>query len=242
MNDNAYNRAPAMTGELSPARIQGAFINRVFGWMTAALAVTGLISWGISRSSMADFAIRNQGAFMLLLIVEVVTVIALSAAINKISAPMAGIGLMFFAALNGLTLSWIFLAYTPDAIYATFFVTCGMFGGTGLFGYLTKRDLSGIGSMCAMALWGLILASIVNIFWFNRTADLVISCFGVLIFVGLTAWDMQKIKQLSLMSADGSLEAEIGRKYAVFGALTLYLDFINLFLLLLRLFGGGSRR
>ena len=103
--------------------------------------------------------------------------------------------------------------------------------------YIAKQS-----GMCGMALWGLIVAMLINMFWANSTFSLLISICGVVLFTGLTAWDMQKIKQLSLMSADGSLEAEIGRKYAVFGALTLYLDFINLFLLLLRLFGGGSRR
>ena len=134
-------------------------------------------------------------------------------------------------------MSWIFLAYELGSVAHVFFVTCGTFAGMSIYGYVTRRDLSGIGSFCGMALWGLIIAGIVNIFWHNNMADFVISCIGVLIFVGLTAYDTQKIKQLALASAEGGISEEESKKYAIIGALELYLDFVNLFLYLLRLFG-----
>ena len=238
MNDN-YDRAPAALGaEISRGLTQSGFINRVFGWMTAGLAVTGAISYGIAHSSMSEFVLANQGTYLLLILLELGVVIGLSAAINRISATVATLGFLLFAVLNGLTLSWIFLAYEPSSIYATFFVTSGTFGGVGLFGWLTKRDLSGIGGLCGMALWGLILATLVNMFWTNSTVSLFISYAGVAIFVGLTAWDIQKIKQLSFAVEDGDVEADLGKKLAIFGALELYLDFINIFLYILRIFGN----
>jgi len=118
------------------------------------------------------------------------------------------------------------------------FFPCGMFGAAGLYGYVTKRDLSGIGGIAFMALFGLIIASIVNIFWFNTMVDKLICYAGVIIFVALTAWDLQRIKQMSFAVADGRIDESAGRKYAIYGALNLYLDFINLFLFLLRLFAG----
>ena len=185
MNDN-YDRAPAaLEAEVSRGLTQSGFINRVFGWMTAGLALTGAISYGIAHSSMSEFVLANQGTYLLLILLELGVVIGLSAAINRLSATVATLGFLLFAVLNGLTLSWIFLAYEPSSIYATFFVTSGTFGGVGLFGWLTKRDLSGIGGLCGMALWGLILATIVNIFWTNSTVSLFISYAGVAIFVGL---------------------------------------------------------
>ena len=146
---------------------------------------------------------------------------------------------MFFiyAAINGVTLSWIFLAYQLGSVANAFFVTCGTFAGMSIYGYITKKDLSGIGAFCGMALWGLIIAGIINIFFHNDMAQFVISCFGVLIFVGLTAYDTQKIKQLAFAAADGEIDSESAKKMAVIGALQLYLDFVNLFIYLLRLFG-----
>ena len=238
MNDN-YDRAPAaLEAEVSRGLTQSGFINRVFGWMTAGLALTGAVSYGIAHSSMSEFVLANQGTYLLLILLELGVVIGLSAAINRLSATVATLGFLLFAVLNGLTLSWIFLAYEPSSIYATFFVTSGTFGGVGLFGWLTKRDLSGIGGLCGMALWGLILATIVNIFWTNSTVSLFISYAGVAIFVGLTAWDIQKIKQLSFAVEDGDVDTELGKKLAIFGALELYLDFVNLFLYILRIFGN----
>ena len=129
MNDN-YDRAPAaLEAEVSRGLTQSGFINRVFGWMTAGLALTGAISYGIAHSSMSEFVLANQGTYLLLILLELGVVIGLSAAINRLSATVATLGFLLFAVLNGLTLSWIFLAYEPSSIYATFFVTSGTFGG-----------------------------------------------------------------------------------------------------------------
>ena len=227
------------TAARSAAEIQSSFINRVFGWMTAGLALTGVIAYFTAAYLETHIeALRKFGnAILILMVIEIVLVIGLSAAVNRISAALATAGFLLYAALNGVTLSVIFLAYTSQSVAATFFVTSGTFGALGLYGWLTKRDLTSIGSLCFMGLLGLIIASIVNMFFHNNTAAMVISWIGVLVFVGLTAYDAQKIKQLAIAVGDGESDEETGSKLAVFGALTLYLDFINLFLYLLRIFG-----
>ncbi|MDR0933099.1 MAG: Bax inhibitor-1/YccA family protein [Victivallales bacterium] len=218
---------------------QGEFVNRVFGWMTVGLALTGAVAWAVYNiPQLFQFVVNSPGIYTVLIILELVVVIAMSAAINKLSAAGAAACFVLFSILNGLTLSWIFAAYQMSSLAATFFVTSGTFGGAGLYGYLTKRDLSGVGGLAILGLWGLILASIVNIFWYNNLVDRIICYLGVLIFIGLTAWDIQKIKRLSSAVANGEIEDKVGRKYAVYGALELYLDFVNLFLFFLRLFGG----
>jgi len=223
----------------SVAEIQNAFINRVFGWMTAGLALTGVIANAVASYIQSHQELMPQfSKFLLpLMIVELLLVIGLSAAVGRLSAALATGAFLLYAALNGVTLSVIFLAYTASSIATTFFITSGTFGALGLYGWLTKRDLTAIGSLCFMGLIGLIIASIVNMFFYNGTAALVISWIGVLIFVGLTAYDAQKIKRLAIAVGDGEVDDETGKKFAVIGALTLYLDFINLFLYLLRIFG-----
>ena len=216
------------------------FINRVFGWMFIGLAVTGGISWYLGTYQQ-ELIVQYYKAYWIFCLAEIGVVIALSAGIRKFNSMLAALLFMVFAALNGVTLSWIFIRYSTDVIAGTFFITSGTFGAMGLIGYLTKKDLSSVGGLCTMGLFGLIIASLVNMFWYNRTADLVISCIGVLIFVGLTAWDVQKIKLLAIELAETSAASRDVKKYAVFGALTLYLDFINLFLFLLRLIGGGRK-
>lgn len=228
-----------MPAQYSPGAIalQNAFVNRVFGWMTAGLALTGFIAYYLS-SNYPGLIIKYHGLYTLLALLEIVVVIGLSWAVDKISAFVALIGFLFFAALNGVTLSWIFFAYDASSIAKTFFATSATFGAMGLFGYITKKDLTGVGSLCFMGLIGLIIASLLNMIWPNSRAGLVISIVGVLIFVGLIAYDTQKIKQLALAVSEGEADEETGKKYAIFGALTLYLDFVNLFLYLLRLLGN----
>ena len=241
--DENYTRNSAAAAESSCVRsgnVLNGFINRVFGWMFAGLAATGAISWYLGTYQIEKI-LQYRKLYLFLVIAEFLVVIALSAGIRKFSAMMAALLFMVFALLNGLTLSWIFIAYSPDVIAGTFFATSGTFGIMGLYGYLTKRDLSSMGSLCSMGLIGLVIASLINMFWYNRTADLIISYAGVLIFVGLTAWDVQKIKLLAIELAETSASMRDVRKYAVFGALELYLDFINLFLFLLRIFGGGRK-
>ena len=218
------------------ARIQSAFINRVYSWMSTGLAVTGAVAWYLGTQKI-EFILRHSNWFLPLMVVEVLLVMALGWMINKISSFAAGAMFFVYSALNGVTLSWIFLAYQIGSVANVFFVTCATFAGMSVYGYITKRDLTGIGSFCGMALWGLVIAGIINIFWHNDMAQFVISCFGVLVFVGLTAYDTQKIKQLAAASAEGEMDEENMKKTAVIGALQLYLDFINLFLYLLRLFG-----
>ena len=221
------------------AALQNAFVNRVFGWMTAGLALTGAVAW-YTAAHYAQLILKHSGLYLVLVLLELAVVIGLSFAIKKIGAALALAGFLFFAALNGLTLSWIFLAYDPGSIAKTFFATSATFGAMGLYGYLTKRDLTTLGSLCFMGLLGIILASIVNMIWPNNTVGFVISIIGVLIFVGLVAYDTQKIKEMAVAVGEGAVEEETGKKLAIFGALSLYLDFVNLFLYILRLV--GSRR
>ena len=236
-DNNSYDRAPSEIGARSFAQIQASFINKVFGWMTLGLAITGIISV-VLATQYGDAVLKYRGLYPVLLVAEVLLVLGLSFLINKINSAVAFIGFIAFAVLNGITLSWIFFVYTPQSIAATFFTTSGTFGAMGLYGYMTKRDLTTVGNLCFMGLFGIIIASIVNMFFYNYTANLIISIIGVIIFVGLVAYDTQKIKQLSLAVADGQLSEEEGKKGAIIGALTLYLDFINLFLYILRLFGN----
>ena len=178
---------------------------------------------------------QNSMLFWGVLIAEVVLVMYMSARINKISFTTATLLFIAYSILNGVTLSILFLIYTASSIATTFFVTAGTFGAMALFGYVTKKDLTRIGSLCIMGVIGLIIASVVNMFLHNTMMDMIISYVGVLLFVGLTAYDAQKIKHL--LSGDDIEVNESTQKTALLGALTLYLDFINLFIYLLRILG-----
>ena len=203
--------------------------------MTLALVVTGLVSWFCANSTAyLQFMFSNRWAMWALMIVEIGMVIGISGALRKMSSLTAGLLFYLFAVVNGLMLAPIFLIYTGASIAKTFFITAGTFGAMSVFGFTTGQDLSKIGNILFMALIGLIIASVVNIFAHSDTLGWIISFAGVIIFVGLTAWDTQQIKQMaSVMPA-----SETGR-LATLGALTLYLDFINLFLYLLRFFGSS---
>jgi uncharacterized protein len=224
----ASSQARAESEELS-------FVQRVFAWMAIGLTITGAIAAVIGTS--VDETWWDEHGMLLfgLIILELAVVFGLIFAINKINSTLAIAAFFFYSALNGVTLSIIFAVYTTASIAGTFFVTAGMFGAMAAIGWITKRDLSKLGSILIMALIGIILASIVNIFLKNEAIYWVITYAGVAIFCGLTAYDMQKIKRLQEAGADAY--SEQGKKAAVMGALTLYLDFINLFLFLLRIFG-----
>ena len=243
-SDDKYTRSGEAAGNeavyVANGNVQNAFINRVFGWMFAGLAVSGGVSWYLGTHCV-ELIMKYSGAYLFLAIAEIVLVIVLSAGLRKFSAATAAVLFVIFALLNGVTLSWIFMAYEVGVLAKAFFAASGTFGAMGLIGYTTRRDLSGVGGICTMGLIGLIIASVVNMIWYNGTADLIISWVGILIFVGLTAWDVQKIKRLAIAADEGAISASDAKKYAVVGALELYLDFINLFLFLLRLFGGGRR-
>ena len=210
-----------------------AYLTRVYGWMTAALAVTGVVSMLTASSEAAmRFIFANRGVFFGLMIGEVLLVVVLAAAVHKMSAGLATLAFMAYAALNGLTLAAIFLLYTKGSIATTFFVTGGTFGAMAVWGATTKRSLDGLGHFVMMGLIGLIIASIVNIFLGSEMLYWLTTYAGVLIFTGLTAYDTQKIRQARLGATTQG---------AISGALMLYLDFINLFLYLLRLLGDRRR-
>ena len=213
------------------------FLAKVFNWMAIGLALTGGVAFLTANTGLAR-AIVATPLFFILILAELGLVFFLSARIEKIQ-PATATGLFVgYSVLNGLTLSSIFLAYTTASIAATFFIPAGMFGAMAVYGLVTKRDLAAMGSFLFMGLIGIILASIVNIFLKSSSLYWTISVIGVLVFVGLTAWDVQKIKNMGEQGIMSQGEGAI-RKGAILGALALYLDFINLFLMLLRFFGGS---
>lgn len=212
------------------------FLLNVYNWMTMGLALTGLVAFGVSTSeTLLEFILLNPFIFYGLMIAQLLVVIVLSAAINKMPSAVAIGAFFLYSFLTGLTFSFIFLVYTGTSIAYTFFICAAMFASVSVFGYITKMNLAGVGTFMMMGLFGLIIASVVNIFLQNSMLDMMISYIGVLIFVGLTAWDTQKIKRAAQQM---SFETEEGKKVAVMGALSLYLDFINMFLFLLRIMGN----
>ena len=213
------------------------FLAKVFNWMAIGLAVTGGVAFLTAESGMARTLVASP-LFFVLVLAELGMVFYLSARIEKLQ-PGTATGLFLgYSILNGLTLSTIFLAYTHTSIAGTFLVTAGMFGAMAVYGMVTKRDLSGMGSFMFMGLIGILLASVVNIFLKSSVLYWAISAIGVLVFVGLTAYDVQKIKNIGEEGIMQQGDAAI-RKGSIIGALALYLDFINLFLMLLRFFGGS---
>ena len=210
-------------------------MRKVYLWMTLALAITGFTAYGVATSPGILQAIyTNKILFFGLIIAELALVFGVSAAINRISLTMATLMFILYSVINGALLSYIFLFYTASSVATVFFITAGTFGAMALLGYTTKTDLSSMGKILFMALIGLVIATIVNLFIKSPGFTLILSYVGVLIFVGLTAWDSQKIKQMLLQTPDAG---EGAQKLALLGALTLYLDFINLFIYLLRIFG-----
>lgn len=224
----------AYTPEAAVARQRSA-MNQVYLWMTAGLLVTAGIAQLTARSeTLLRFIYGNVVVFFGLLIAEIFLVGFLALRIQKLSIGAATAIFVGYAALNGLTLSAILLRYTGESIASTFLVTAGTFGVMSLIGYTTKADLSRVGTIALMGLIGIIIASVVNIFLKSSSVYWIISFIGVIIFVALTAADTQKIKRMMAQSDDQSIG-----KLAIMGALTLYLDFINLFLFLLRIMGGS---
>jgi uncharacterized protein len=210
------------------------FINIVYAWMCAGLALTGLVAWWLSTRPDLMQQVFRMPVLIGLFIAEIALVFTISAAVNKLSATTATALFMLYSALNGLTLAGIFLIYTGASLGSTFLVTAGTFGAMSVYGMVTKRDLTRIGSFLFMALIGMIIASVVNIFLRSTAMYWIITYAGVLIFVGLTAYDTQRLKMVAAATAH---DPAMAARYAVNGALTLYLDFINLFLLLLRVLG-----
>ncbi|MBO4821897.1 MAG: Bax inhibitor-1/YccA family protein [Prevotella sp.] len=212
----------------------GTLMRKVYTWMTLALAITAGAAYYVAKSGLV-YSLFNSGLIWGLIIAELVLVIALSAAIRKLSLTVATIMFVIYSLINGVTLSSIFMAYEIKTIGTVFLITAATFGAMAVLGYTTKKDLSGMGRFMLIALIGVIIATLVNIFLLKSAGfDLLLSYAGVLIFAGLTAYDTQKIKEMcnSFEYADASAQ-----KLALLGALSLYLDFINLFIYLLRIFG-----
>lgn len=210
------------------------FFNSVYAWMASGVALSALVAWWVSTQPQLMAQIFRGPALIILFVIQIGLVIAVSAAINKISATVATALFMLYSALNGLTLSAIFIVYTGASLVTTFAAAGGMFAAMSVYGFVTKRDLSRMGSLLFMALIGLVIATVVNIFWANSMLYWIITYAGILIFVGLTAYDTQNLKRIALQTADNP---SMAARLAISGALKLYLDFINLFLLLLRVMG-----
>lgn len=236
--NNELNFDTTMTRdrELSMSQAFPALMRKVYVWMTLALIITGVTAFGVANSPGVINAIYSNSAVMWgLIIAELALVIGISAAINRLSLATATLLFVLYSAINGVVLSSIFLVYTTSSIASVFFITAATFAVMAFVGYTTKADLTSLGKILLMALIGLIIASLVNVFFLKSTGfDLIISYVGVLIFVGLTAYDSQKIKQMLMMAPDAG---ESSQKLALLGALSLYLDFINLFIYLLRILG-----
>lgn len=223
----------------SQARVEAStvFLAKVFNWMAIGLGITGAVAFFLAQSGMVRALIASP-IFFILILAELGMVFFLSARIEKLQ-PGTATGLFVgYSVLNGVTLSTIFLAYTNASIAGTFLVTAGMFAAMAIYGLVTKRDLSGMGSFLFMGLIGILLASVVNIFLKSPGVYWAVSAIGVLVFTGLTAYDVQKIKNIGEEGIMRQGEAAL-QKGAIIGALALYLDFINLFLMLLRFFGGS---
>ena len=217
---------------------QARFITKVYGWMSIGLALTGTVAYFVASSPiLLQMIFGNRLVFWGLVIGELLMVGYLAAAVTRMSAATATLVYMLYAVLNGVTLSGIFIMYTGASIVGTFLITGGTFAAMSAYGYFTKQDLTRAGNLLFMALIGLVIASVVNIFVRNPIMYWIITYAGILIFVGLTAYDTQKIKQMNIIGNEGTEE---DHKEAIMGALTLYLDFINLFLYLLRLFGRSN--
>lgn len=232
INYRSYSR----DRELEASAAFPVLMQKTYLWMAMALAITGLTSYVVATNpTLMGLMFQYPNAIWLFFIAEIGLVIALSAAIEKLSLSVATLMFILYAVLNGVTFSTLFYVYTMGSLASTFFITAGTFGAMSAVGFFIKKDLSAMGKILLMALIGIIIATVVNIFVGSRGLDMIVSYLGVLVFVGLTAYDTQKIKKMFVMAPDASAHTQ---KYAVLAALTLYLDFINLFLYLLRIFGN----
>jgi len=219
--------------------IVNSFLRSVYNWMAIGLAITGFVAFYVASSeSLLRLIFGNPLIFFGLIIGELALVFTISARVSKMKASTATSLFVLFAALNGATLSAVLIRYTMTSIAATFFICAGTFAACSIYGMVTKRDLTGVGQFMFMGLIGIIIASVVNMFMQSSGLHMIISYLGVFIFVGLTAYDTQKLKNMALTQPAG-LDAAVIRKGAIIGALTLYLDFINMFLFLLHIFGAS---
>jgi FtsH-binding integral membrane protein len=229
----SWNESSFVAADVRDVRVT-AFLSKVYGWMFLGLLLTAGTAVAVASSpALIETLILNRGLFWIMVLAQLGLVLYLSVRVEKMAPFTAAALFLVYSALVGVTSSTIFLIYTGASIVSAFVMAAGMFGAMALFGSFTKRSLAGVGQFMFMGLIGLIIASIVNIFWFNDALNFVISVIGVLVFTGLTAWDAQRLKQMAVALPDGRVGS-----YAVVGALSLYLDFINLFFFILRLMGG----
>jgi FtsH-binding integral membrane protein len=229
----SWNESSYVSADIRDVRVT-AFLSKVYGWMVLGLLITAGVALAVASSPvLIETFILNRILFWILVLAQLGLVFYLSARVERM-APATAAGLfLLYSAMVGVTSSVIFLRYTGASIVSSFVIAAGMFGAMAVFGTFTKRSLAGVGQFMFMGLIGLIIASIVNIFWLNSALYFVISVVGVIVFTGLTAWDAQRLKEMAVALPDGRVGS-----YAVVGALSLYLDFINLFFFILRLFGG----
>lgn len=232
-----YNNYYDKGQTLAQSSVFAVLMRNVYTWMACGLAMTALTAMIVGRNENWVYTIFTSGMYWGLLIAEVLLVLFLSARIHKMSFATAGLMFAVYAILNGVTMSLIMLVYTAESIAQAFFVTAGTFGGMSLVGYFTKKDLSVMGRTLMMALIGLIIATAVNIFWQNSMIASILNYAGVIIFAGLTAYDTQKIKVMFQQNQHAGINDQTN-KLALMGSLELYLDFINLFIYILRLFGN----
>ena len=237
-NQPSWNQPSTKEPAFMPAEVRdervSAFLSKVYGWMFLGLLVTSVTAFVVASSpALIEIVFRNRLVFWALLIAQLGLVFYLSARVDKV-APVTAAGLfILYSGLTGVTSAVILLFYTGASITSTFIITAGMFGATAFFGTVTKRSLAGLGQFFFMGLIGLLLAMVVGFFWHSEALQFVISVVGVLVFTGLTAWDAQRLKQMAIALPDGRVGS-----YAVVGALSLYLDFINLFMFLLQFMGN----
>jgi len=214
------------------------FVRSVYNWMFIGLALTGFVAYYVANDeTIKSMIFANRAVFFILIIAELGLVFSISGFINRMSASTATGLFVLYSVLNGATLSFIFLVYTPGSIAGAFFTCSATFLACSIYGWTTKKDLTSMGSFFMMGLFGIVIASLVNIFMRSSALSMIISYIGVFVFIGLTAYDTQKLKNMAMTQPDG-LDGAVIRKGAILGALSLYLDFINLFIMLLNIFGG----
>jgi FtsH-binding integral membrane protein len=239
-NQNYYQNTYSNNTYSKAAEFGKSLMVKVYLWMFVALIISALTAMYTHTSSLffqeveGRMMLKNQGLFWFAIIAEFVLVFGLSAALRRMSAIVATLMFVAYAALNGLTLSMVLMAYTTSSVVNCFFVSAATFGAMSVVGFTTKQDLSKFGSYLFMALIGVIIASVINIFTRSSMFEWIISFVGLAVFIGLTAYDTNKLK---MMADSVPADSEQGKKFAIYGALQLYLDFINIFLYLLRLFG-----
>ena len=237
MADIDITHGTAIPATAASAERVAAFLRAAYGWMCAGLTITAVTAWYVASSPTILVTIARSGPLYLgLILAQLGIVFVLSARVHKLSAPTASWLFIGYSVLTGVTLSFVMLLYTGETLASTFVVAAGMFGSMALYGTVTRSSLAGWRQFLFMGLVGVVIASLVGIFWQNDAVQFVTAFIGVIVFTGLAAYDAQRLKAMALMTSAGSTGS-----YAIVGALTLYLDFVNLFLMLLRLLGGRRR-